>query len=275
MARRRRSGAVALAVAGHVVGRTEEQADRAVAEGNEVVKRLFSGHHVVARDRREVEPGGRRVDEHDGKVAFGQLGVVAVRGVLLGVQAAGEDDARHLLVEEQVDVGRLGEAADGARAQHRGEALLGEGAADDVGDGREDRVLQFRQHEADEPGPLAAQLRRTFVAEHVEGREHRLAGRLGDAGTLVEHSADRRLAHADVAGDLGKPSAHPAILRHDPASTCKSHEPVRPATHSPFCGGLRCGFRTQTPPEIRSAGRQRASSATRKATTRASSRQAS
>ena len=208
VARRGGAGAVALAVARHVIRRSEEQADAAVAEGDEVVEGLLSGHRVVARHRREVEPCGGRVDEHDGQVALGELGVVAVRGVLLGVQAAGEHHARHLLVEQQVDVGRLGEAADGAGAQHRGEPVLGEGAADDVGDGREDRVLQLGQHQADEAGPLAAQLRRSLVAEHVERREHRLAGRLGDTGALVEHPADRRLADPDVASDLGKPPAH-------------------------------------------------------------------
>ena len=92
---------------------------RAVAERNEVIDCLLSGHRVVARHRREVEPGGRRVDEHDGQVALGQPGVVPVGSVLLGVHAPGEHDARHLLVEEQVDVGRLGEPADGAGAQHR------------------------------------------------------------------------------------------------------------------------------------------------------------
>ena len=86
--------------------------------------------------------------------------------------------------------------------------MLGERAADDVGEGREDRVLQLGQHEPDQPGPLAAQLRRSLVAEHVEGGQHRLAGRLGDAGALVEHPADRRLADPDVAGDLGKPATH-------------------------------------------------------------------
>ena len=196
-----------------------------VAEGDEVVECLLSGHRVVARHRREVEPCGGRVDEHDGQVALGELGVVAVRGVLLGVQAAGEHDARHLLVEQQVDVRRLGEAADGARAQHRGEAVLGEGPADDVGDGREDRVLQLGQDETDEARPFAAQLRRSLVAEHVERREHRLAGRFGDTGTLVEDPADRRLADADVTSNLGKPPTHARKLYDITLQVLASHRP--------------------------------------------------
>ena len=119
MARRRGAGAVALAVARHVVGRPEQQADAAVTEGGEVVDGLLGGHHVVAGHPGEVEPVDRRVDEHDRQVALGEAGVVAVGRVGLGVQAAGEDDAGHLLVEEQVDVRRLGEPADGAGAQHR------------------------------------------------------------------------------------------------------------------------------------------------------------
>ena len=54
-------------------------------------------------------------------------------------------------------------------------AVLRESAADRLGERREDRVLQFGQNEADEPGALAAQLGRALVAEHVEGGEHGLA----------------------------------------------------------------------------------------------------
>ena len=97
---------------------------------------------------------------------------------------------------------------DGARAQDGGEPLLDEGAADDVGERREDRVLQLGQDEADEPRPLAAQLGRAFVAQHVEGSEHGLAGGVGDAGALVEHAADGRFADADVAGNLGETATH-------------------------------------------------------------------
>ena len=153
-----------------------------MAEREQVAHRLLDGHGVVARDPREAEALDRRVDEDGRQLALGQPGVVVVRRVLLGVQAAGEDDARDLLLEQQVDVVRLGDAAGRLGAQDRREALLGEGAADDLGEGREDRVLELRQDEADEPGAFAAQLGRPFVAEDVERGEDRLAGRLGDAG---------------------------------------------------------------------------------------------
>ena len=191
-----------------MIGGPEEQPDPRVSERGEVLECLLRGHGVVARDARELEPVDRRVDEHDGQRAFGEPRVVAVGSVLLGVQAAGEHDAGDLLVEEQVDVGRLGESADGARAQHRREPVLGEGAADDVGERRKDRVLQLGEHEPDEPGALAAELGRPLVAEDVERRQHRLTRRLRHAGALVEHAADRRLAHVDVAGNLGKPATH-------------------------------------------------------------------
>ncbi|GFN07753.1 hypothetical protein Smic_63090 [Streptomyces microflavus] len=70
------------------------------------------------------------------------------------VQAAREDHAGDLLLEEELDVVGLRDPALGLGAEHRGEPLLGEGAADHLGEGREDRVLQLGQDEPDQPGPL-------------------------------------------------------------------------------------------------------------------------
>ena len=84
---------------------------------------------------------------------------------------------------------------------------------DDLGEGREDRVLELRQDEADEAGALAAELRRPLVAEDVERGQDRLARRLGDAGLPVQDAADRRLADADLAGDIRQSFRHDAILR--------------------------------------------------------------
>ena len=103
-----------------------------------------------------------------------------VAGIGLGVEAAGEDDPRHLVLEQELDVLALGDPAGRERAEHRGIATLGERAADDVGEGGEDRVLELRQHQTNEPAALAPELRRPFIAEHVEGDEHRLPRRLGD-----------------------------------------------------------------------------------------------
>jgi hypothetical protein len=51
-----------------------------------------------------VEFGDRGVHENCRQVEIAQPRVVVVRGILLGVLPADEDDPRHLLLEEQVDV---------------------------------------------------------------------------------------------------------------------------------------------------------------------------
>ena len=81
--------------------------------------RLLHRDRVVARDAREAEAVDRGVDQHRRQVALGQPRVVLVVGILLGVEPAGEDDARDLLLEQQLDVVRLADAARGLRAQHR------------------------------------------------------------------------------------------------------------------------------------------------------------
>ena len=145
-----------------------------VPEGEQVPDRLLDRpprRRTTTRGNGSSSIDG--VDEHGRQVALGEALVVVVVGVALGVEPAGEDDPRDLLLEQQLDVVGLGDAAGGLGAQHRREALLRERSADHLGEGREDRVLQLGQHQPDEPGPLAAQLGRSLVAEHVERREHR------------------------------------------------------------------------------------------------------
>ena len=96
------------------------------------------------------------------------------------------------------------------RAQDGGEAALGETAADHLGERREDRVLQLGQHQADQPGPVTAQLGGAFVAQDVEGGQHRLPGRGRHSGLAVEDAADRRLAHPDLARYFRQSSRHVA-----------------------------------------------------------------
>ena len=164
-----------------MVGRAEQESDPCVAERQEVPHRLLDGDRVVARDAGKAEAFDRRVDQDGRQLASRQAGVVVMAGVLLGVEPAGEDDSRDLLLEEQVDVVGLRDPAGRLGAEDRREALLGEGATDDLGERRKDRVLELREDQPDEPGALAAQLGRSFVAEDVEGRQDGLAGRLGDA----------------------------------------------------------------------------------------------
>ena len=151
---REHAGRGELALRGHVVGGAEDEADALVAERDEVAPGLLDGDGVVAGDAREAEAVDGRVDQDDGDLAVREHLVVVVRGVLLVVEAAREDHAGDLLLEEELDVVGLRDAALGLRAEHRGEPLLGERAADHLGEGREDRVLQLRQDQSDQPRPL-------------------------------------------------------------------------------------------------------------------------
>ena len=83
---------------------------------------------------------------------------------------------------------------------------------DDLGERREDRVLELGQDEADEPGAFAAQLGRSLVAQDVERGQDRLARRFGDAGLLVEDAADGRLTDPDLACDVGETVWHGAMV---------------------------------------------------------------
>ena len=159
-----------------VVAWPDEQPDPCVAERDEVAHRLLHGDRVVARDAREAEAVDAGVDEDRRQTALGEAAVVTVRRVGLGVETAGEDDARDLLLEEEVDVVRLGHAADRLRAQDRGVALLGERARHDLREGREDRVLELRQDEADEARPFAAELGRVARSPGRRGRSGRTGG---------------------------------------------------------------------------------------------------
>jgi len=131
-----------------------------------------------------------------------QQPVVIVRGRQLAVMAAREDHAGRVLVEQHVDVVGLGQPAGSPGAQHRCEAALGQRAADDLGQRREDRVLKLGQHQPDQPGALAAQLGRALIAEHVKGGEHGFPGAVGHACLAIEHPAHSGLADADLLGDL-------------------------------------------------------------------------
>ena len=216
-----RMGGGDLAVRRHVVGRSGEHADPRVAEREEVPEGLLDGDRVVARDPREPEALDRRVDQHRRQLQLGEARVVAVRRVLLGVQAAGEHDPRDLLLEQQLDVLRLRHAARGLGAQDRREPALRERDAHDLGQRREDRVLELRQHEADEARALAPELGRPLVAHDVERGEHRLTRGVGDPGLAVEHAAHRGLAHADLARHLGESSCHAVMLRKFATAVCR------------------------------------------------------
>ena len=135
-----------------------------------------------------------------------------MRSVPLCVIAADEDHPRHVLLQEQIDILRFRNPTSRLSAQDRCEPLLGQRTPNHLGEGREDRVLQFWEHEAHQPGPLATELARSLVPQDVECRQHCLFGALGNPGSVVEYPRHRCLAHTDLAGYVGKSSCHFAIL---------------------------------------------------------------
>lgn len=137
-----------------MVGRADHDAYALVAEGGQVAPGALDGDGVVAGDAGEVEAFYGCVDQYDGDTSLGEPVVMLVRLVRLREETAGEDHSGDLLLEQEVHVVRLRDAALGLGAEDRGESLLREGAADDLGESREDRVLELRQYEADQPGPL-------------------------------------------------------------------------------------------------------------------------
>jgi hypothetical protein len=124
------------------------------------------------------------------------------------VQSGDVDDAGDAAVDEHLGQLVLGRPARGLGGQHRRVALPRQRLADDLRQGREDRVLQLRGDQADQALAALAQPHRTFVAEDVEGGQHGLAGGGGDARLPVEDAADGRLAHPRLQRDVRKPCGH-------------------------------------------------------------------
>ncbi len=195
-----------------MVLRPQDQPDPLVAELAQVPEGLLDGHRVVTGDPWEVQGAVAGVQQDRRHSALEELGVVAVRGVLLGIETAEEHDARDLLLQQQVDVLRLGHPAGGLGAEHRCEAVLRQGRADALRERGEDRVLQLGQHQPHQPGALPPQLGRPFVPEHVQRGQHGRPGVVRNAGPVVEHAADRRLAHPDLLRHCRKSSRHDVIL---------------------------------------------------------------
>lgn len=102
----------------------------------------------------------------------------------------------------------LGGAARSLGREHRRVALPCQRLADDLGQGREYRVLQLRGYQPDEPFAALAQTYGPFVAEHVERGQYGLAGGGGDARLPVQDPADGRFAHPRLRCDVGKPCGH-------------------------------------------------------------------
>jgi hypothetical protein len=229
-----------------VVRRADEQADAPVAQGAQVHEGPFDRGRVVRRHLRESHLSAqrpsalnvgivdRRVQQHDRHTTLQQL------LVFLRAKAAAEHHAGDLLVQQHRHVLGLGQPAGGARTQHRRETELHQCAADDLRERREDRILQLGHHQPDQSGAHAAKLRGTLVAEYIQGGEHRLPGGVRDTALVVEHPADRRLAHADFSGHFGESARHNHIMTwhcgHLPSSSSTSGDLRRTcARHGTVC----------------------------------------
>ena len=112
----------------------------------------LTGEVVVAGDERGVDAADVPVDHHHRQPALDQRGVAAVVGGGVGVQPGDEDDAGDVTVQQQLDVLVLGHATRTLRTQHGRIALLGQRRLDRLGEGREDRIVQFGDDEPDQAG---------------------------------------------------------------------------------------------------------------------------
>ncbi|CAG6395933.1 hypothetical protein SCOCK_380010 [Actinacidiphila cocklensis] len=191
-----------LAARGGVVGGAHHQPDPGVAQRRQMRVRLLDRRHVVRRHLRETAVVDGGVQQHHGHVARSEG-----RALVLG-EAAAEDDAGDLLVQQHRHVLRLGQPARRPGAEHWREAELHQRTAGDLRQRREDRVLQLGQHQTHQPRPDPPQLRGPLVAQHIERRQHRLPRRVRHPGPAVQNPAHRRLADPDLLGHLHEFAYH-------------------------------------------------------------------
>ena len=114
-------------------------------------------------------------------------------------------------------------------AEHRGVALPGQRLPDDLGEGREDRVVQLRGDQADQARAALPQPYRAARSRGRRARRARAGGCRGDARLAVEHPADGGLADPRLGGDVGEPGRSPGwTARPDGASSDRPpHSGVR------------------------------------------------
>ena len=238
---------------GRVPLRPEGQADLGVAELGEVADGEVHRRDVVVGDERGIDPLEPPVDEHDRQPALAQRLVAGRVGGRVGVLAGQEDDPGDPAVDEHLHVVVLVHPARGLRAQHRGEALGGQGRLDDLRERREDRVDELGHHEADEQGRLGPQPGRPVVAEHVDGSEHGAARGGSDPRPVVQHAADGRLADVGLGGDVGQ--ARSPRLVHAPQSNNLPPRAFRPMPPGSPSQHFLTGAKVKVPASGGSSGR--------------------
>lgn len=200
--------ALDLALYGHEALGAEGQPDPPVAERAEVGDRQVHRGAVVGGDEGRLDLVGEAVDEDERDALAAQLLIALHIGGGVRVQPGDEDDAGHPAVHQHLGQLVLRGAA-GCLGREDGRiALAGQRLPDDLGEGREDRVLQLRGDQPDQPGAALPQPHRALVAQHIEGGEHGLAGGGGDTGLPVENPADGGLADTRLCCDIGEPGGH-------------------------------------------------------------------
>ncbi len=195
--------ALDLAEDRHEALRSDREPDAGVPERGEVGDGELHRGPVVGGDEGGLHLLGEPVDQDVRDALPAELVVAAHVGRGVGVQAGDEDDAGDPAVDQHLGQLVLGGPAGRLRGQHRRVPLPGQGLADDLGERREDRVVQFRSYQTDEPRTALAQLHGPLVAEYVEGGQHGFAGACGHTGLAVEHAADCGFADPRLGCDVG------------------------------------------------------------------------
>ena len=155
-----------------------------------MLRRDLAGGALVDTDRGHVERVDRAVDENDPRPLVRQLQVVAVLAAQVRHLAADEDHPLDPAVEQHVHVVDLAERCLAGVAEDRSEAVGSGSRLDRLCEGREDRVGQLRDEDADEPGF------RPTAERDVEQLAHRpfdaLAGSRGDRKAAIGDARGRR-----------------------------------------------------------------------------------
>lgn len=89
-----------LALRRDMIGGSHDETDAGVTKRDEMADGLFRCQRIVTRHSRESERCHCGIDQDDGDASFDQTGVVLVRCLRLGVQAACEHHPGHLLLEK-------------------------------------------------------------------------------------------------------------------------------------------------------------------------------
>ena len=198
---------------GEHLGPVAEEADPAMARGDQVGDRGARAARVVGDDGVGVEEVGRAVDEgqrHAGRALALQVGAV--------VHGARDDQAVDAARAERLGQLPLALGLLVGAADQREHAALAGRVLDPAVDGAEERIGHVLEDEADAgrlPIRAAQGARREVVpvAQQLDGVAHPVDEIGADAVPAVDHARDRAQAHAGDRRHLahGRPAPRPAL----------------------------------------------------------------